>query len=100
MRWSSGCIFESVFSAIALTIIVHGVRQLRLVSRLHDLADRIDPFHPEPLHAFSRLTSQTGMALVLFIALGIALNPESIQSEGSAVCCGFPGSSASRLRRS
>ena len=88
-------IFESLFTAIALTIIVHGVRQLRLVSRLHDLADRIDPFHPEPLHAFSRLTSQTGMALVLLIALGVALNPDALRSEGSVLLwipwvVGFP----------
>ncbi|TAJ99651.1 MAG: hypothetical protein EPO36_11380 [Chloroflexota bacterium] len=78
-------VFESLFSAIALTIIVHGVRQLRLVSRLHALADRIDPFNPEPLHAFSRLTSQTGMALVLMIAFGLALNPVAVGSESAAL---------------
>jgi len=38
-------------------------------------ADRIDPFRPAPLYAFSRLTAQVGLVLVGFNALGIVLNP-------------------------
>jgi hypothetical protein len=73
-RW----LFESFFTALLLILIVQAVRQLRLVSRLHAAATLIDPFHPAPLYAFSRLTSLTGFALVGIIALGVALNPASL----------------------
>jgi hypothetical protein len=69
-RW----LFESFFTALLLILVVQGLRQLRLVSRLHAAATNIDLFHPAPLHAFSRLTSLTGLALLSVIIGGTILN--------------------------
>lgn len=74
--------FEGTFTAVLLTLIAHAVRQLRIVGHLHDVADRIDLFNPAPLYAFSRLTSLTGAALIAVIALGVVLNPASLQGNG------------------
>ena len=86
--------FEATFSAILLSLLIQSLRQMRLVSRLHAVADRIDPFQPVPLHAFSRLTSRTGMALIAVIVLGVTLNPDAIRSEAIAFwlpwLVGFP----------
>ena len=41
-------ISEGVTSAILLAILYQAVRQMRIVGRLHDAADRIDPFRPAP----------------------------------------------------
>ncbi len=70
-RW----LFESFFSALLLILVVQALRQLRLVSRLHAAATHIDLFHPSPLHAFSRLTALTGLALIGVIVGGTLLNP-------------------------
>ena len=53
---------------------------MRTVGRLHEAADRIDPFRPAPLYAFSRLTAQAGLVLIGFNALGIFLNPAMFES--------------------
>jgi hypothetical protein len=91
-RW----LFESFFTALLLILIVQSLRQLRLVSRLHAAATRIDPFHPAPLYAFSRLTALTGAALVGVIALGVALNPAALTENSFLLVwlpwlVGFPG---------
>lgn len=74
-------LFEGTFTAILLTLIAHAIRQLRIVGRLHAVAEHIDPFNAAPLYAFSRLTSLTGGALIAVIALGVLLNPASLQGE-------------------
>jgi hypothetical protein len=68
-RWAS----EALTSAVFLAILLQSIRQMRRVMRLHEAADRVDPFHPEPLHAFSRLTAQAGIVLILFNTAGILL---------------------------
>lgn len=73
--------FEGLFTAILLTVVAHAVRQLRIVSRLHAVAEHIDPFNAAPLYAFSRLTALTGMGLIAVIAVGVALNPASLQGQ-------------------
>lgn len=70
-RW----LFESFFTALLILLVVQAIRQLRLVSRLHAAATEIDLFHPAPLHAFSRLTSLTGLAMISVVVVGTALNP-------------------------
>ncbi len=71
-EWFSG--------GVLVVFIYHTVRQLRLVSRLHAMSTRIDLFQPRPLYAFSRLTSRTGMALVILIASGLMANPPNVES--------------------
>ncbi len=73
-------ISEGATSAILLGILYQAVRQMRIVGRLHDAADRIDPFRPGPLYAFSRLTAQVGLVLIGFNALGVVLNPAMFAS--------------------
>lgn len=55
-------------------IVLHTVRQLRLVMQIHREATAIDPFDREPVYAFSRLTVVTGLAYVLIGYYGLAVN--------------------------
>ena len=71
---------EWFVGAVLFVFIYHTVRQLRLVSRLHAATTRIDLFQPRPLYAFSRLTSRTGMALLILIASGLMANPPNLDS--------------------
>jgi hypothetical protein len=72
---------EWFVGAVLLVFVYHTLRQLRLVSRLHDQVARIDLFQPRPLYSFSRLTSRTGMALLLFVATGLAASPGFLASD-------------------
>ena len=60
---------------VAGVLIYHTIRQLRMVSRIHALASRIDLFDPTPLYAFSNLTARSGTGLVLLAAYGFAIEP-------------------------
>ena len=53
------------------TYLYHTVRQLRVVSRIHDAATRVNLFRREPAYAFSRLTARTGASWVLAFTLGV-----------------------------
>jgi hypothetical protein len=55
-------------------IVLHTVRQLRLVTRIHHEATAIDPFDREPVYAFSRLTVVTGLAYVVVGYYGLVVN--------------------------
>ncbi|MEO8207777.1 MAG: hypothetical protein ABI598_01985 [Chloroflexota bacterium] len=72
---------EGITSAVIVAILFQGIRQARRVNRLHAVATDVDPFRPAPLHAFSRLTAQTGLVLVAFNAVGVFANPTTITSE-------------------
>jgi hypothetical protein len=55
-------------------LVLHTIRQLRLVIRIHREATAIDPFDREPVYAFSRLTVVTGIAYVIVGYYGLAVN--------------------------
>jgi hypothetical protein len=74
---------ESFTTAVILALVYQAIRQARRVNQLHAAAEHVDPFRPLPLYAFSRLTAQTGTVLVLFNAIGIALNPAALSSDAS-----------------
>jgi len=58
--WISG-----VFSfGIGSALYYHTIRQLRLVSRILGLVERVNLFQLEPVYAFARLTAQTGVSWV------------------------------------
>jgi hypothetical protein len=76
-------ISEAGISAILLGILYQAIRQMRIVSRLHVAANRVDPFRPAPLHAFSRLTAQVAFVLVGFNVLGMFLNPTMLESSAA-----------------
>jgi hypothetical protein len=76
--------------------LVHFARQLRLVSRIHREAKAIDPFDRIPLYAFSRLTVQIGLALVLIGYYSLTVNGEfqagnafSLAALGSSIVAGI-----------
>ncbi len=60
--------------SMAPAAFVHTVRQLRLVSRIHREATRIDPFERGPVYAFSRLTVLTGLGYVLLGYYSLTVN--------------------------
>ena len=60
--------------ATFVAALIHTVRQLRLVSRIHREATAIDPFDRAPLYAFSRLTVQTGLAYILVGYYALTVN--------------------------
>jgi hypothetical protein len=66
---------ESAAGVMVLVLIYRTVRQLRQVRRVLTRETRIDLFHPRPLYAFSRLTAQTGIALVVVVVLAAMFGP-------------------------
>src|SRR3990172_1166842 len=63
---------------VALSLLVHIVRQLRLVTQLHRLAAHITLFRPEPAHAFSRLTAVGGGVALVLVAYSILTDPTTL----------------------
>ena len=65
-----------IFTGAVLAVsIVQAVHQLRMVERLHDMAE-IDLFRSKPLHAFSRLTAETGVSLLLIAYFVAVVRPD------------------------
>ncbi|MBI5157879.1 MAG: hypothetical protein HZA58_07715 [Acidimicrobiia bacterium] len=75
--------------ALVVVGIVQLVRQVVQVARLHRRADRIDVFHPEPAHAFSRLTARGGTLILVIVGYGMLTDPTTFTNPvwfvGSAV---------------
>ena len=69
-------VIESLISALILILAYHTLRQLRIVDRLHSLVDRVDLFRPAPLYAFSGVTSQTAIAIILLVVAAVAASPQ------------------------
>jgi hypothetical protein len=61
--------------ALLAGLIYHTIHQLRLVSRIHDMASRIDLFEPAPLYAFSNLTARTGIGLFALTVYSYLIDP-------------------------
>lgn len=53
----------------------HTLWQLWMVSRLHTMIAHVDLFDLQPLYAFSRLSSQTGISLLLMNFFGMVTDP-------------------------
>jgi hypothetical protein len=82
-------LFEGLFTAFTMALVLQSLRQLRTVRRLHALADRIDLFQPAPLHAFSQVSARAGIYLVVFMGLGYLANPADL-SKGSTLALWAP----------
>jgi hypothetical protein len=72
---------EGLTSVVVLAILLQATRQIRRVTHLHEVARNVDPFRPMPLYAFSRLTAQTAIVLILFNAVGLAANTTAVGGE-------------------
>ena len=57
-------VYAFVFGMIAV-FFYHTIRQLRMVSQIHASATEVNLFRRTPLYAFSALTAQTGIGLLL-----------------------------------
>ncbi len=70
IRWP----FETLMFGLVLALLFQTARQLRLVSRIHASAPRVNLFRPGPLYAFSRLTSRAAMGIaILVVPFGVNL---------------------------
>ncbi len=76
---------EGATSVAFVAIAFQGIRQLRRVTALHRLANAVDPFRAAPLYAFSRLTAQIGVIMLLFISAGLLANPDALTSSTTAI---------------
>lgn len=62
-------------------IYYHSLRQLFLVHRTLKMTRTIDLFHLEPVYAFSRLTSQTGVSWIIMFVLTLIIFPLRLVSQ-------------------
>ena len=77
-------VVESVIYAFGFGMIAvflyHIVRQLRMVSLIHASATNVNLFRPTPLYAFSNLTAQTGISLLLMNYFGVVTDPATFEN--------------------
>ena len=62
--WAVTAVVASVAMTVAIGFVVHAIHQLRLVDAIHRRSVTVDLFRLEPLYAFAKLTSLTGMTLI------------------------------------
>ena len=72
---------ESFNGSIILLLLYQLLRQMRQVSRTLGRSAVVDVFQPGPLHAFSRLTSRTGIAIVLLVVSSLVVVPLPTDSQ-------------------
>jgi hypothetical protein len=66
--------------ATFICLVIRSVRQLRLVSRLQARATNINLLKLEPAHAFSALTSRTGIGIIFVLIFSYPLNSAPLGS--------------------
>jgi hypothetical protein len=69
--WAFGLLSYVTGSAIYY----HTIRQLRLVSRILGLVERVNLFQLDPVYAFARVTAQTGVAWLFLAVASVAIFP-------------------------
>jgi hypothetical protein len=72
-------VYVFCFGMIAV-FIYHTIRQLRMVSLIHASATNVNLFRRTPLYAFSNLTAQTGISLLLMNYFGILTDPATFEN--------------------
>lgn len=71
------------FNYTFMCLLVRSFRQIKMISELHAQATNIELMKLEPAHAFSKLTSRTGIGLFLTGLFGLFYNPDSMNSSWS-----------------
>jgi len=66
--------------ATFVCLVIRSVRQLRLVRMLHANATNINLLKLEPAHAFSALTSRTGIGIIFVLIFSYPLNPNPLNT--------------------
>jgi hypothetical protein len=87
------CIVGAGFCALALQI----VRQLIFVERIHRQASRVDLFNVGPLHAFSRLTSQASIGMLVLVAVLVLTTVRQLLAASSSLATAVAISSSAAL---
>ncbi len=78
-----GYLIASIFGFSLMWVMVyHTVRQLRMVSRIHGSATKINLLHFGPLYAFSRLCAVTGLFFILVLYFDLVFNPYTLTNPG------------------
>ena len=61
-------------------LLIRSIRQLRMASKLHSRATNINLLELKPAHAFSNLTSRTGIGVILVLIMSYPIDPYSFES--------------------
>jgi hypothetical protein len=81
---------QSVISSLMFVLLMQLFRQMRQIRRTLAHSAVIDVFRPGPLHAFSRLTSRSGIILLLFTGSTFVVVPASLLSGGAIAITWLP----------
>jgi len=74
-------VIEGYLAAVVFVLLYQTIRQLLIINRLHDSATHVDLLRPQSVHAMSRLTARSSMAMVFVAVLsGLPLPGTSEQS--------------------
>lgn len=65
------------FNITFFGVFLRSFRQIRMINQLHKQATNINLMKLEPAHAFSTLTSRTGLGIFLIVLAGFLFNPSS-----------------------
>jgi hypothetical protein len=71
----------TLFNYSAFALFIRSFRQIRMIIKIHDQATNIDLMKLEPVHAFSKLTSRTGIGLFIIILFGFIYYQNSGNSD-------------------
>lgn len=71
-------VLELASICLAIVLGYHTLRQLRLIDQLHGRVQQVDLFHLMPLHAFSRVSSATGIVLLAMVYVSFLTSPASM----------------------
>jgi hypothetical protein len=72
---ASAWVFGLLSFLIGSAVYYHTIRQLRLVSRILGLVERVNLFQLDPVYAFARLTARTGVAWVFIVVVTLVVFP-------------------------
>lgn len=83
----AGFVWAAWMTAVAVfaTIVVFAIHQLRIVSRLHEIAPNIDLFRPAPINAFSRLTVTVAIGLLPLLLFSVGAENALLQVPAMAL---------------
>jgi len=82
---------EAVPNMLYVTLVLKILRYLRDVDRIHRQADRVNLLDPGPIYAFSRLTSQAALGMLVPIAVLVLTGGgfQTSASESTRLAIGF-----------
>ncbi len=83
-------VLQAVVTALMLVLLLQLTRQMWHIRRTMARSAVVDVFRPGPLHAFSRLTSRTGVILLALTGSSLLVLPASFLTEEAFVITWLP----------